>query len=87
VWREDANGFCTACPIRELSVRPARESEDSCTGEGDMPGRTVGIRMGQRFERIVRVTGSNGGKRSGTGTRSGGEGEGREGEGGRGKGK
>jgi hypothetical protein len=58
VWREDANGFCTTCPIRELSVRPARESEHSCTGEGDMTSRTVGIRMGQRFERIVRVTGS-----------------------------
>jgi hypothetical protein len=57
VWREDADSFCTACPIRELGVRPAWESEHSCTGEGDMPNRTIGVRMSERFERIVRVAG------------------------------
>ena len=57
MWREDADGFCTACPIRELSIRPARESEDGGASEGDMPCRTIGIRMRERLERIIRVAG------------------------------
>lgn len=55
VRRKDADGFGTACPVRELSIRPARESEDRSAGESDVPCRTIRIRMGQRFERIIRV--------------------------------
>lgn len=54
--REDTNCLCAASPVRELSIRPARESKDSGAGESDMACRTIRIGMGQRFERIVRVT-------------------------------
>ena len=54
--REDTNRLCAASPVRELSIRPARESEHSGPSESDMACRTIRVRMGQGFERIVRVT-------------------------------
>jgi hypothetical protein len=56
VGREDTNRLCAASPVRELSIRPAWESEHSGPGESDMACRTIRIEMGQGFERIVRVT-------------------------------